>query len=335
MPFSPLLPCHRAIPSRKKASVPSYAPEKGWKWMPTETGSKLNPREFIEVPLNVDSYKDVEKVINQLKPLNDNQIRELKKRLGNLTQTEAFMYALGSLVSDGTSQQANDSTLSSSRLNIGLGKSYTWSENYGDATCLALGMIGIRAGRIRGEPPKVSSSLIESSGKHRWQSQYSPLINWMRNHALGLKPSELKTYDSIRASWILEAPESWKIPFLQGVCDGDGCASVASQYLSIGTSANTEFFQDLLESMNIKSHEGDGAVAITSHESMKRAAEIGIFRYATGRKENLIKLDSMMRTYDNSRELRSAEIAIVKEMRGQGKSWGKIAEELFDLFGYT
>jgi hypothetical protein len=134
---------------------------------------------------------------------------------------------------------------------------------------------------------------------------------------------------------ILSAPLEWNTSFLQGVCDGDGCASIKAQYLSIGTSANTEFYKDLLKSFGITSHKGDGAVAINAQDSIKRANEIGMFRYAASRKDNLKKLSSMIDTFDYSREPTSIEIRSIRKMRSEGKSWGAISEFFYDKKGYT
>ncbi|KXH76753.1 MAG: hypothetical protein AM326_01945 [Candidatus Thorarchaeota archaeon SMTZ-45] len=245
------------------------------------------------------------------------------------------MYVLGSLLSDGYARLAPDSNLAGSRLMQPLGRAYDWSLNYGRGTTYHLSRFGIRMYRWKDREYNPESKSYPSSGAYDWQTQSSPLITWMRRSCLGLKDTASKTHDPINADWILSAPLSWKKPFLQGLCDGDGCASKASQYLSIATSTNTRFFQDLLKSMKMTSHEGDGAVVISSHESVKRANEIGIFRYATSRKENLAKLAKMMNTYDNERELKPAEIALVKRMRSQRKSWGAISEALFDKFGHT
>lgn len=101
------------------------------------------------------------------------------------------------------------------------------------------------------------------------------------------------------------------------------------------TSANSEFYRDLLKSFGMKTHEGGGAVVVNAHDSVKRAAEIGMFRYATSRKENLAKLAKMIDTYYAAPEMSPSEIAYVKKMRNQGESWGSISEALFDKFGHT
>ena len=180
-----------------------------------------------------------------------------------------------------------------------------------------------------------TSAGYPSSGTYDFQTQYSPFITWIRRSCLGLKDSESKTHDSVSADWILEAPESWRTPFLQGVCDGDGCASLKSQYLSIGTTPNSEFYRKLLESFGIKSHDGDGAVVVSGMDNVKRAHEVGMFRYAASRKENLEKLTKMIESYDNSRRITDNEMQFIRDSRFSGKSWGSISEGIFDRHGYT
>ncbi len=314
------------------SSIPQKKPSEGYVWLPTITGSQNNPRGFIEVPHKITNHQSVEHVLKQLE---SKDVKQLEKRFGPATKSESFMYVLGSLLSDGSTQFAYDSSLAGSRMGQGLGRSYDWSEQYGEGTRYHLSKIGIEMHRIGDREYNPDSSSYPSSGAYSWQSQFSPLITWMRRSCLGLKDTESKTHDAVRADWILSAPTSWRTSFLQGVCDGDGCASKAAQFLSIATSANSEFYQDLLKSLGMKSHEGDGAVVVGAHDSVRRAEEIGMFRYATSRKENLAKLAKMIDTYYTSPEMSPSEIAYVKKMRSQGKSWGSISEALFDKFGHT
>lgn len=314
------------------SSIPQEKPSEGYVWLPTITGSRNNPGGFIEVPHKITSHQSVEHVLKQLE---SKDAKQLEKRFGPATKSESFMYVLGSLLSDGSTKFAYDSNLAGSRMWQGLGRSYDWSEKYGEGTRYHLSKIGIEMHRIGDREYNPESSSYPSSGAYAWQSQFSPLITWMRRSCLGLKDIESKTYDAVRADWILSAPTSWRTSFLQGVCDGDGCASKAAQFLSIGTSANSEFYRNLLKSFGMKTHEGGGAVVVSSHDSMKRAAEIGMFRYATSRKENLAKLAKMIDTYYTSPEMSPSEIAYVKKMRSQGNSWGSISEALFDKFGHT
>ena len=317
------------------SSILEVSPKESNVWLPTVTGPKNNPGGFIEVPREVTSHHQILDVLKQVKSMDGPKIQELKKRFGPSSKIDSFMYALGSLLADGSTQLRTDSNLAGSRMIQALGRCYDWSLTYGDGTKYHLSRIGIEMNRIADREYRPKSAGYPSSGSYNFQSQSSPFITWMRRSSLGLKDSESKTYDSVNADWILSAPKDWRTSFFQGVCDGDGCASLKSQYLSIGTSSNTEFFQELLKSFEITSHKGDGAVMISAKNSVKKAEETGMFRYATSRKRNLEKLNKMIDTFDHSRNLTSEEIGLVKRMREQGKSWGAISESLYDEFGYT
>ena len=317
------------------SSIPDRTPKEGCVWLPTVTESKNNPGGFIEVPLKVTSFHQIEGVLTQITSLDNEDIRKLEKQFGPSSKVDSFMYTLGTLLSDGSAQLATDSNLASSRLQQPLGRSYDWSITYGEGTRYHISKIGIRMNRQADREYNPNSVGFPSSGAHDWGSQRSPLITWMRRSCLGLKDTDSKTYDSIDAQWILSAPEEWRTPFLQGLCDGDGCASIKSQYLSIATASNTEFCQDFLKSFGVQSHEGDGAVVIGARESVKKMHEIGMFRYALSRKENLGKLVKMHNSIDYTQVLSNAEMEHVKTMRKNGKSWGSISESLFDGFGRT
>ncbi len=317
------------------STIPDTPFREGYVWLPTITGPKNNPGGFIDVPLEINSHHQIAEVLKQVKSLDGPEFRKLENRFGPRTKVDSFMYGLGSLLADGSTHLATDSNLAGSRMNQPLGKSYDWSLTYGEGTTYHLSKIGIKMYRGNDIECDSTSKSYPSSGAYDFHTQSSPFITWMRRSCLGLKDSESKTFDSVNADWILSAPGEWRTPFLQGVCDGDGCASIKAQYLSIGTSSNTEFYQDLLKSFGIESHKGDRAVAISAKDSVKRAEDVGMFRYAASRKENLEKFAKMIDTFDHSREMTTTEINLVRKMRGEGKSWGVISESLYDKFGHT
>lgn len=314
--------------------IPDNDPKEGHVWLPTITGPKNNPGGFIEVPHKITSHHQIMDVLKQVKSLDGPEIRELEKQFGPSSKIDSFMYSLGSILADGSSQFATDSNLAGSRFQLPLGRRYDWSLIYGKGTKYHLSKIGISMRRIADREYNPKSVGFPSSGSYEWQSEYSPFITWMRRSCMGLKDSESKTFDPVNADWILLAPREWRTPFIQGVCDGDGCASIKAQFLSIGTSSNFEFYQDLLKSFEIKSHKGDGAIVISSQESVQKANEIGMFRYAKSRQDNLEKLNRMIDSY-HSREIGTEEIELIRNSRKEGKSWGLISEEIFDRFGYT
>jgi hypothetical protein len=144
-----------------------------------------------------------------------------------------------------------------------------------------------------------------------------------------------KTHSPVNADWIIAAPERWRHSFLQGVCDGDGCASLAAQYVSIATSSNAEFLKRLLSTFGMMSHDGDTAIAVTAKDSLTKARDLVLFRYAKHRAVNLEKLGTMMTTWDNSREISQEQRGLIEDLREKGVSWGRISEIIYDKYGYS
>ncbi len=315
-------------------SIPSRPPREGNLWLPLTTGEKMNPKDFIEVPLKITSLQDIRDVLSQLKPRNDLQMNEWRERFGESDILDSFMYSLGSLISDGKTQFASDACLAGSRPAIGLGKTYDWSVEYGEGTCYHYGKIGITMSRIK-DQDEVSDKSFPSDGQYRWQGQRSTLLTWLRRTGLGFNDTESKTYHPLNADWILKMPERERVSFLQGVCDGDGCVSLASQYLSIGTCSNSEFYRRLLHSLGMTSHLGDGAVVVSAHESLQRARDLRVFRYARNRLAKLEKLGAMIDSFDINREMDCSMREYAKSLRKHRESWGAISEHIFDRFGYT
>ena len=317
------------------SSIPDQTPREGCVWLPTVTGPKNNPSGFIEVPLKITHYNQVADVLKQISSIRTADIVKLEKQFGPSSKIDSFMYSLGALLADGSSQFATDSNLAGSRFVQSFGKAYEWGLTNGEGVRYHLSKIGIQMNRLADREYNPETMRYPTEGTYDYQSDSRPFVTWMRRSGLGLKDQDSKTYDSTDAEWILSAPKEWKTSFLQGLCDGDGCASIKSQYLSIATTANTDFFMDFLKSLDIQSHKGDGAVVINKRDSVKKMNEIGMFRYAKSRKDNLEKLTKMIESIDYSNPLSDAEIKHIKELRSSGKSWGSISESLFDKFGRT
>jgi len=269
------------------SAIPSEQPREDYVWLPLKTGQKNNPSNFIQVPLKIQSYRDMEHVISQLQPLEDGLTKDMRRKFGPSTPIDSFMYSLGSILSDGSIRLREETNIRSSSFGMALGQEYDWSLDYGDGTCYHLRILGIDAHRNQDSDFRESTRSYPSSGSHHWESEATPFLTWIRETCLGLESSDSKTYDSVSADWILDSPLNWRVSFLQGICDGDGCASLASQYVSIATTSNTEFFQGLLNTFEVESHIGDGAIIVSAHNSIARLAELGMFRYAADRKQNL------------------------------------------------
>ena len=72
----------------------------------------------------------------------------------------------------------------------------------------------------------------------------------------GLGVGDRTSYDPIKAEWILNSPENFRIWFLQGVADSDGYIDINTFQAGIVSKPNIKFIQKVLDSLNIKSKIG-------------------------------------------------------------------------------
>jgi len=317
------------------ACIPYEKPEEGYVWLPMTTGHKNSPNDFIQVPLDVRSYRDIETVVGKLKPLEGTPMNQFRERFGPTDKADSFMYSLGVLLSDGHAHWAPDSNLAGSQLVMGLGRAYRWSLDYGDGTSYHLGMIGLHANRIGDQEYRLGSSAYPSKGSYRWQSENSPFITWMRRSCIGIPDGSRKTDTAVEANWILGAPENWRASFLRGICDGDGWASIPNQEIAIATACNSFFLKQLLSTFGITAHEAKWKVVVNARDSLDRATELGLFKYAEGRKSNLEKMGEIRKTFNNSITINEEQQHLIENLRAKGMSWGRISEMIYDKYGYS
>ena len=89
-------------------------------------------------------------------------------------------------------------------------------------------------------------------------------------------------------------PPELIVPFLQGVTDGDGHATVRSITAGIGSKHNKEFFRKLLRIFGIFTIDGGTAIIITRKKSLQIAAHSPLFKYADGRLFRLREIIEMI-----------------------------------------
>ena len=89
-------------------------------------------------------------------------------------------------------------------------------------------------------------------------------------------------------------PHDLIIPFLQGVTDGDGYATVRSMTAGISSKHNIEFFRKLLNIFGIYSMDGGTATIISRKKSLQIAAHLPLFKYADGRLFRLREIVEMI-----------------------------------------
>ncbi len=191
-------------------------PKNGLVWLNTECthGHAIPIGKFLQVPLSISSWADVDDLLSQIRPL--------PGATSDFDPRYLFGFFLGMVIGDGSKSKQK-----TSHRHIGLVLSMKYNTNLavGDFTCICAQSIGLRMCR--------SKDLARPNGKphafFQWTSQSSPLIDWLHNVALGLCEGEVTTYNPIRADWILTAPPEFRIGLVQGLSESDGSPNVAGQ----------------------------------------------------------------------------------------------------------
>jgi hypothetical protein len=321
---------------RRVKDFPSEEPTMGWKWLPLRIG---NSQQFIEVPLKVTKWNEVQKVLDQVESLSGPQMNRWKLKYGPLSKEEALMYSLGAIISDGSLSVSR----MSSRMKIALSKKYEWSPNFGEVVCYCLGVLGIHA--ERNKDIAAPNNVINERGKKRrisgpgfytWESEQHLLLRWMRESCLGLGDSQNKIKFPIDGKWALTAPIGLRREILRGIADGDGYVSVNSQYVGIATKVNQPFYGRLLKSLGAESIPTSKDVLIKQSSSILKITEQQLFKYAESRQESLEELRSLVsarKAKPVGSRLSKEEIDFAVMLRRNHKSYGAITRSVFKRFG--
>ncbi|TET12374.1 MAG: hypothetical protein E3J86_00315 [Candidatus Thorarchaeota archaeon] len=312
---------------RIASEVPQEDPKPGHKWLPSKiVGKKFT--EFIEVKEKVESFDDIERFLDQLKSLDSTEMKALRKRFRDVSKEKALMYNLGIAVSDGSFYR-NSMT---ERFGLELSKKYDWSENVGEATRYHWGLLGIRSGRIADHTSEYKwNGETRSSERMGWTSEATPLMNWLKRSALGFELEHSKS--RLDADWIPNAPKEAKSAFIQGVADGDGW--VSSMKTGISTNREAEFYSGILGSLGIHSTPGNKRSQINRSKDIQNAAELPLFKHASGRQEKLENLSDMYRASPNAGRMNENEKMLIQELTNQGHSTGEIREKIWGDLGIS
>ncbi|MFX1475299.1 MAG: hypothetical protein ACFFCO_07480, partial [Promethearchaeota archaeon] len=307
--------------------IPEENPGSGCMWLPVKLkpGRGFRPDEFIRVPITIDNWRQVKEVLSQISALKNKDMRKWIQRFGETSQEEALAYLLGMMISDGGKPKLS---CTSTGLDVTFSKGYEWSERVGEAVCYYLGLLGIRAGRY-------VSPYVKEKSLNMWVSEKSPLITWMMQTCLGLRPGDVTTYNPVRADWILKAPNNIRLRFLHGLSDGDGHAKVGSQLVGITCIANRDYVQKLLHSFDIGSCFDRGSVNIIRVGCVQRAVGLPFFLHAVGRQEKAEKIGEMLRVRSDQKQRRRIPCGVLRrivELRNEGRSYGEISEVIFNEY---
>jgi hypothetical protein len=298
--------------------IPTTPPEPNHQWLPLQMRGRFYPTAFIHVPTTITNWTQIPPVLEQLQPLTNDAMTHWHHHFGPISQEDAFAYLLGNLVSDAGKITPH---YTSTRLELNLSSKYTWSQKVGDAVCYYLGLLGINAEAKKPSPDK-----------HRWRSQNTPLLTWIKHTCLGLTPQQLTTYTPITANWLLWSPKHIQIKFLQGLNDGDGYANTKYQKLGNACGVNSEFLVKFLDSLGVNSRILVNRVVIEQQDSIIYAAEFPFFLHATGRQKKAEKLANMIaiRKLTTWEPVHWKAEYYAKMLSKQGKSPGEITEFIFD-----
>jgi hypothetical protein len=227
------------------------------KLLPLHLDSGGNQQDsWIRVPTRIASFSDVKSVVDQLTPVP--RTYEIGLQFGlseSQTQSlrlELFGYLLGMMVGDLTKSGGPLSRFASMNIDLQLTTKHESNENFGDFVCLATSSLGIQMRRIRDKQPTGETLRGEEPAPaFRWSSERSPLLAWMFSVCLGLKWTELTSYNPVRMDWIFESQFGFRKRFVQGVADSDG--RVGSYVVEIVSVPNAEFFERLLHTLDLPS----------------------------------------------------------------------------------
>jgi hypothetical protein len=325
---------------KRAMEIPCEMPKEGRAWLSMEIDSRGVRSGFIQVRVRVESWSHVQEVLDQLEPLIGPQMERWSGRFGPVGRNEAFMHLLGTILSDGYLGVRGSG---SARMVLPLSKTYSWSSNFGDASCFHLGLVGIHA-RLAQEwntagnivQGKHGPRRIVGPGFHVWESSHSPFLTWVRRSCLGLKDSQTKVENPVHADWVLSAPENLRKSFVQGVCDGDGHVCVNSQEVAIGTKCNQPFYKALLKTLGIESLSTPKESLVKQSNSILRASEIPLFKYAESRLhhlEELADIISARKSKPANSRLSPKEIKYACSLRERGLSYGGITRRIFHELG--
>jgi hypothetical protein len=238
--------------------------------------------DWIRVPTHISQYSDIEQTVNRLTPLP--QTYELGKKLGlSESQTrsirhELFAYLLGMMVGDLGKSGNKQRRFASTNLDLQLSQKHPSNERFGTFVCLATNCLGIPMDRIGDKAPTGDTKRSRNpTSAYRWTSERSPLFAWMFSVCLGLRWTQLTSYDPVNMDWIFEAPFDFRKRFVQAIADSDG--RVKSYVVEIVSVPNADFVTRLLHTLDLPSAYTriEYGQPLRTSVRAKEAAELPIF----------------------------------------------------------
>jgi len=261
----------------------AVSPRPGWKLLPTHLSSGgSSPSGWIQVPQAVQSFDDILYVLKQLRPLDETYQRAalfgITRAQVQLMRPELFAYLLGIMVGDSGKLGGEQSRYSSMNLDLQLTLKRVTNERLGEFVLMTANCLGIEMDRRRDKQPTGATARAEHpSAAYRWSSERSPLIAWMFSAGLDLGWEETTTTHPVRMNWILETPRQFRLRFVQGIADSDGC--VKNYVVEIASVPNADFLARVLQSLGATTaHTAyEGGDPLKTRLNAKQASTLPIF----------------------------------------------------------
>jgi hypothetical protein len=231
-------------------------PTDGRKWLPLRVKPRGTPdRTWIQVPTQIDEISDVISVVDQLTPTQESF--ELMTQYGYTSREELLRdrtdhlgFFMGFMLGDGGKGLRSQERFPSMKVSAVLSKAKNNSQRFGEFTSFTSNTsLGLNMHRVKDAP--VSDKRFSKSECFQWIAPVSPLFAWIFRVMMGYRAGELTTYDPMRANWLLEAPRSFKVHFLQGLAESDGWVNAGADKVIIVATPNETLLDGLLRTLDI------------------------------------------------------------------------------------
>jgi len=217
------------------------SPNPGYKWLPLRLKPRGTPdKDWIQVPTEIKDFNDILTVLEQLAPTEESYQTmdrfEYKARNQLLEDRSNHLgFVMGVMLGDAGKDLRSEGRFPSTKVTLVLSKAKKNSEKFGEfASFCVNSALGLRMHRVRDAP--ASDKRYSKSECFQWIAPVSPLFAWIFQVMMGLERDELTTYDSLRADWLLAAPDSFRIHFLQGLAESDGWVNPGRDIVIIAVS---------------------------------------------------------------------------------------------------
>ena len=285
------------------------------------------------------AYGDIISVLEQLKPTEDSY--SMMEQFGYKSADELihekadlFGFYLGVLQGDASKPTKGMTRFPSMTMALTLSQDKSNSFRFGEfSTLCANASLGLAMHQIRDAPS--SDGRYTDAACYRWISPASPLITWTFRTCLGLKPGELTTYDPVRMDWLLDAPKSFRIHFLQGLCESDGWVNAGQNIVCLVSSPNSKFYTTLFKDFGIPCNVHKQTSIEVLNVKVEDASALPIFnlRINSNYVTNLQILNSAEKV-EPRRRLPDHIIQTIQDIYKETQNYNEICLKLAETTGY-